>query len=749
MQVMQPRLVASPRMDLGLDHAGWTQQLGPSVRTPSPSSRKIEREGFKLFKTSRKECKECARLAPKRKARALMSFTLPSLGWSWWPRAPPEPPVPPPSQPSPEGTGHCITIAGASVKVPARSRVPFNVPAPTGWITYSRLKDETDVQLQARIEQRLAERFAQLSLSAPVLVEPPSTRPLSPDADPSVRTRRSFLSAMQPRLHWTRVAGHAVDADGHSLARPLTTRRANSLAGTGTSRHGSRHQPYSSALRSGSVRVQSTSGGTRGQSARDAPPEPPKPRTTTTTHPSKNYDSGKPQQVFDDQLLKLLGPPLIQPDLKGPDRQCVQLHDDQGRRYADIIYVREASDAWKLTPQQLNVAIDTTVDRVLSRSAEDATCDVSSSSDNANLATSPSAGLFVNHGTTLLWQENQTKVLSEGSRTMASLQNADSEAFRWGLVRLKALCSPNWESSDMEGVTEPPAAPNRRYAVPYRHINGLEPLVQSMCEAVAPVMGAAARALLEVAPDVYHGLHDPVNGAGVVAPAFVYPSQSQQNGLCEREWDGVATGDITTQPFIPTAHLASRVSGIPDLPSEHHRHLAALGISNVHCDPVDGRRKFGAPIVYAPQISERRRAQGGYDPRRPLPSSDLILGEGPDGGRLVRVVTCIDGWICIVNAHYEHQIHGGSYPCVNGSIVDEDGTPHLEAQLVPGIQLLRLVLYSMTAVDNFANAMQAEYDARSGSHPLQCELLRELYDALEAPLDECADPAQNPSLRPR
>ena len=93
-------------------------------------------------------------------------------------------------------------------------------------------------------------------------------------------------------------------------------------------------------------------------------------------------------------------------------------------------------------------------------------------------------------------------------------------------------------------------------------------------------------------------------------------------------------------------------------------------------------------------------------------------------------------------AHFERQLHGGVYPVgENGLLVDEVGRPHLEAQLTKGVELLRLVCYQMARVDDFAFAVQALYEERGaaeggGETEGQRELVREVYDALGAPLDE-------------
>jgi len=89
---------------------------------------------------------------------------------------------------------------------------------------------------------------------------------------------------------------------------------------------------------------------------------------------------------------------------------------------------------------------------------------------------------------------------------------------------------------------------------------------------------------------------------------------------------------------------------------------------------------------------------------------------------------------CIVLAHYEKQLHGGVYPVGgNGLLVDDTGRPHLEAQLVEGVELLRLVCYQMARIDDFAFAVQAVYEergARGGEETeAQRDLVRELYQA--------------------
>lgn len=213
--------------------------------------------------------------------------------------------------------------------------------------------------------------------------------------------------------------------------------------------------------------------------------------------------------------------------------------------------------------------------------------------------------------------------------------------------------------------------------------------------------------------------------------------------------------------FVPTGHLASRVSGIPDDADDARREMAWRGVSNYHRDPKDAWRRFspsptksipsptlpyhplppptydrfGVPIIYVPRISPRARRDRKYVKSHALPSSDLILCEGKDGGRAVRIVTCTDGWVCIVNTHYEVCMHSGSFPVGPEGVVDPSTTrPYLECALVPGVELLRAVCYSLATVDRWCMAVQAAHDVRGVAE--QEALVRETYAALDAPLDE-------------
>jgi hypothetical protein len=94
-----------------------------------------------------------------------------------------------------------------------------------------------------------------------------------------------------------------------------------------------------------------------------------------------------------------------------------------------------------------------------------------------------------------------------------------------------------------------------------------------------------------------------------------------------------------------------------------------------------------------------------------------------------------------VNAHYESQLHGGSLPTGPDGVVDcETGLPYVARQLVPGVQLLRSVCYSLKTVDAWCMSVQAAYNVRGDGSGVRTEaqtrLLREVYRELDAPYDE-------------
>ena len=643
----------------------------------------------------------------------------------------------------------------------------------------------TAAELRIKVEQEMA--VWEAAQAAQAAHDDDAELEAAADSQPA-HTRTVRLSPWAARLRRTRPMVEAHAADGKPLIElSLTTRQGGVDRGAAECVRASKRMRAdgTTALpaREAAVRGNAQRAASQGVAAAASQPVA-DPLARSLPHPSGHLENDKPQHVLHEQLMAavhLAHGRTVSPRLDGPDVQRVVVRaerdarDDDGAPLADVIYIRAGSAEWcsAYVAAATATAIDGTVERALSRGSD------VGGNDNADVASDPSGGAYVNHGATVLWQHLR-------SRSVGALVRAASAAFKQRLAQLIALVCPERGAeaaakleaeeerarakSNYERARDATKAANeeaalaaagfeprdiisrhvygKRYGAPYRHQNGSRPEVQRLCEANAVVMGAAARAIKKHAPEVMTAMWEPVHAAPVIAPMTVYPTPPQQQGLSQREWDmrdGLpADGDAAA---LPTGHLASRVGGLPDNPRDGQRALLALGVSNLHIDRADSRRKRGVPIVYVPRISAAARVDPCYNPQHPLPSSDIVIAENgctaaDGGGRVFRVVTCVDGWVCIVLAHYETCLHGGVYPngpC--GGIVDaETGRPYLEQQLVPGVELLRCVCYQMARVDDFNFAVQAEYEARADGSDRECErqraLLRDVYYALDAPLDE-------------
>ena len=500
-------------------------------------------------------------------------------------------------------------------------------------------------------------------------------------------------------------------------------------------------------------------------------------------HASGNLENNVPQHALHEALMANLNHRVVRPNEKGNPVQRIVVRSeahrrlDDGEPLADVLYVRTSLiDADGGISTAVRDAIRGTVARALDRGGADG-------NDNADVASDPSGGAYVNHGATVLWQETF-------SRSVKALVEACSARFHERLTQLKAMLTPMRAAAaaaaaeaEREGLS--PYEHQRlrqidlntlmlkalgldvssakvyklRYGAPYRHKNGASAAVQGLCEANALVAGAAAQLVQTHMHDVYRAMWEPVLATPVIGPVTVYPTPEQQVAG-GREWDVQdrlpRDGDLAS---LPLGHLASRTAGLPPPDGQDAgggdggvmaklRSLMAKGVSNLHIDRADSRRRRGVPIVYWPYISASAWRHPKFDPQHPMPSSDIVIAENgcsaaEGGGRVFRVVTCIPGWVCIVAAHYDACLHGGVYPNgPDGGIVDPTSMrPYLEDVLTPGVELLRLVLYQMARVDDFNFAVQAEYDARggppgAGETDEQRKLLREVYACLAPPLDE-------------
>ena len=372
--------------------------------------------------------------------------------------------------------------------------------------------------------------------------------------------------------------------------------------------------------------------------------------------------------------------------------------DVGGAVLAHVVYVRTDSAEWQAGSGVVQAAIDAVRRRVHSQdSASHATAPL----DDAGWGTQPAGGYYVATGSATRGQ-HRTATLPSGTRKVARL--------------------------------------GRRTA-PYRHKNFSDPAVQRVCAAAAPLMGAAAKVLARYVRHVYDGMWEQVRLNPLMGLPLVYPTPGMQDGRCSHELAPPEEGK-PRGPSIPTQHIAFRVAGVRHGASMQERVMAAHGVSTHHIDVMDSDSTYGAPIVFVPHIAAAARARLGGRAARPLPSSDLVLAEGPCtsqlGDRAWRIVVCKDGWVCIVVTHYGRLMHGNVAPCGrNGELADQRGVPFLarcSSHMPPGVELARLVCYNTRSLDSFAATAQAAW-RQCLTRTQRQALAQDIFAALDAPLD--------------
>ena len=422
-------------------------------------------------------------------------------------------------------------------------------------------------------------------------------------------------------------------------------------------------------------------------------------RAVTVPSPSGNVDAvGNPLHVLHEDFLQRLQPTMVGEHLsQTEDVHVFELRPDEGRSaVAHVVYVRLGSAEWEVGSGSVERTIDAVHARVHSRDEA-----VSPTLDGAASSSSPAAGYYVSTGSATRGQ-HRTATLPRGTRKVGG------------------------------GV-------NR--TAPYRHRNYRDPQVQRVCNAAAPLMGAAAAVLRRHVPHVYRSMWEHVQQNPLVGSALIYPSPCMQDGGSQHEFEP-RPKDMPQGPSIPTQHVAVRVAGAREGASTRERVIAAMGVSDHHVDSMDSASRHGHPIVFVPCITPSARLRGGNRMPHPLPSSDLVLGEGScraaRGDRAWRIVVCKDGWVCIVVAHYERLMHGNVYPCGrSGAIMDREGVPFLArspSHMPAGVQLLRLVCYCTTSLDTFAEEVQNAWEACVTWGQRQA-LAQRIWRALDAPLD--------------
>lgn len=420
--------------------------------------------------------------------------------------------------------------------------------------------------------------------------------------------------------------------------------------------------------------------------------------------------------VFDEDFVSSLKPTLVGNDLPdpsapdAPDVHVIELCPNPGERAGSVLYVRADSPEWPCTAGDADKACSALWRRVQLRSRRSAE-GPDADDDGAASHASPAGGVYMATGSA-----------TRGQRRTAGLPRGSVRVSRMGR------------------------------SAPYRHKNHLELGVREVTAATAPLLGGAATVIRKHLPLSYAAMWQPAAAAPLMGMPLLCPSHPAQDGR-----QTIDLGPIRAGPpgaAIPCQHIAVRLGGAGVESSRDDRQLASMGLASHHVDSMDARRAEGMPILFVPRIRGNSRTHK-LDRSRPMPSADLILAEDDtctaSGARAWRVVTCVDGYVCLILAHYERQVHGNVWPVGRGGrLVDDGGVSYLSRSRVwmpPGVQLLRVVCYNTTSLDSFAALAQQTWD--ESAHEDRVQFLRELVHALDAPLDARLLEHVVASLRPK
>lgn len=242
--------------------------------------------------------------------------------------------------------------------------------------------------------------------------------------------------------------------------------------------------------------------------------------------------------------------------------------------------------------------------------------------------------------------------------------------------------------------------------VPYTRLGTLGAAVRDTVAAVAPLMGAMAQRIGARFPAVTSGLAAAVRRCSVVGDTFCFPTHlDQRSGLAA---DASDHGSIASHQIA--LRLAGRSRGARPSAAESSR--VGYQSTALHTDVDDAHRDDGSPLLYASLFeacgasssgaagSSGVGASGGtrsvpYS-HRPMRTSDLVVFEGPNGGRAVRIATCCPAHHAAVIFCSDAQLHANVFP--DDLVIDPP----------PGVLLLRVVPYSRRGIDRFCEAVARE-----------------------------------------
>ena len=188
-----------------------------------------------------------------------------------------------------------------------------------------------------------------------------------------------------------------------------------------------------------------------------------------------------------------------------------------------------------------------------------------------------------------------------------------------------------------EGTRSVQSPTGRRFVVPYIRKSTLDPSSMNALRKVAPLMGAAARALDRVWTAITNSLSLQVREVPFVGDRFMFPSANEQRAP--------HAGSLRGAACISCHQVAVRLLE----PSSAWRHRCAL-----HVDTGDAPTRYGVPLLYF----NRGSLDGDW-------VGDLLVFEHTHGGRAVRIKVAVSGYVCIVVFRSDICLHGNVFPTLS------------------------------------------------------------------------------------
>ena len=236
-----------------------------------------------------------------------------------------------------------------------------------------------------------------------------------------------------------------------------------------------------------------------------------------------------------------------------------------------------------------------------------------------------------------------------------------------------------------EGTVSVQSPSGHRYVTPYTRRSTFGAQTANALQRIAPLMGAAARALDRVWPAVTTSLSLQVREVPFVDDSFMFPSARTQGAPTR------ARGQFGAS-CISCHQVAVRLLE----PSSAFRHRCAL-----HVDLGDAPTRFGVPLLYF----NRGSLSGDW-------VGDLLVFEHAHGGRAVRIKIAVTGYVCIVVFRSDACVHGNVYPTPpdggRHNTVD-DSTPDSSTDATPlPDMVMKVIPFLRCPIDRMCREMSAD-----------------------------------------